>query len=131
MGAAPWINENTATLPSAVTRNGRTRGTVSTAPRTTRILLVLKHMLAFTVMAYLLYGVVTILGRSLEASAVSQRQRMEVRTAGARTDVIELGRQVTSLVSVESLDKWAQSHGYFRPGLTKNSRADEQTSKTI
>lgn len=126
MGIAPWINENSATLPSAVTRNGRTRGTISTAPRLTLLATAFRHTIVFTIMTYMFFGVVTIMGRSLEASAISQRERAEVRTAGARADVIELGRQVTSLVSVESLDRWALTHGYFRPGLVNERRGEQQ-----
>lgn len=123
MGVAPWINESTATLPSARTRKGKTKGTVSTAPRTARLANACRHMGAFVVLTYLIYGVVTIMGRSLEASAVNQRQRMEVRTAGAQAEVIELGRQMSSLVSVESLDKWALTHGYYRPGLNQQTKS--------
>lgn len=124
MASAPWINDSTLSMPSASTRRGRTRGSVSTAPRAARLATACRHLIGFVIISYVFYGFTIIMGKSLESSARSQRQRMEVRTDGARTDVIELGRQVTSLVSVEALDRWALSHGYFRPGPTNASHGD-------
>jgi hypothetical protein len=76
----------------------------------------LRHAVGFTVLSFGIYGFMSLMGHSLHSSAYKARANAEFRTESARQDVLELSRQVGSLVSTESLDRWARMHGFGRPG---------------
>ncbi|MEX2243930.1 MAG: hypothetical protein WD716_08805 [Fimbriimonadaceae bacterium] len=130
MSVAPWINEASAALPSARTRKGKTRGSVSTAPRTSVIATACVHAAVLSVASLVFYGLFSLTGHSLLNSAYKQRVNSELRTEGARSDVLELGRQVSGLVSTESLDQFASAHGFERPGgLVASNHGTKEVTK--
>lgn len=116
MSAAPWITERAAAIPTAKRNNGKTKSTVSTAPRVSLLRRVFAHVVAFAAMTGAFYGFFSLMGHSLHSSAMKQRQNAELRTAGAQQDVLEIGRQVSSLLSVDFIDQWAKTHGFVKPG---------------
>lgn len=125
MGVAPWTNDSSAALPSARARAGRTKGTVSTAPRISLFVTAIAHLSAFGAIMAVTYGLMTLMGRSMQAAAYKQRSNAEQRIEAARLDVLDLGRQVSALMSTDALDRWAVSHGFSRPGLGKESSIGE------
>ena len=62
------------------------------------------------------YALLALAGHSMLSAATKARENAELRTESARMDVLEIGRQVTGLASDDSLDRWAESHGFVRPG---------------
>lgn len=116
MSAAPWITERAAAIPTAKSRKGKTRGTVGTSPRTSLVRRALTHVAVFSVVTGGFYGFFSLMGHSLHSSAMKQRQNAELRTEGAQQDVLELGRQVSGLLSTDFIDQWAKSHGFVKAG---------------
>ncbi|HXH61585.1 MAG TPA: hypothetical protein VNI20_09520, partial [Fimbriimonadaceae bacterium] len=101
----------------ARTRAGKTRGTVSTAPRVSVVKTAFLHLVGFAALSAVTFSLMTLMGRSMQAAAHKQRSNAEQRIEAARLDVLDLGRQVTALMSTGALDRWAVSHGFTRPGL--------------
>jgi hypothetical protein len=116
MSVAPWINDSSAARPSVRKRSAKPRGAVEVAPRRGVLARALRHAVGFAFLSFCCYGFLSLMGHSLHSSAYKARANAEIRTESARQDVLELSRQVGSLVSTESLDRWARVHGFGRPG---------------
>ena len=115
MSVAPWITDESPNLPTARSRR-KTRGTVSTAPRLTIFMMVVRHMFGFAFLCCVFFGLAALTGHSLKTSVGISRASAELRTDDARADVIALGGQLAKLTSIEELDRWAAAHGFARPG---------------
>jgi hypothetical protein len=116
MSAAPWITERAAAIPTAKRNNGKTKGTVSTAPRVTFLRRAIAHAVGFAIVTGAFYGFFALMGHSLHSSAMKQRQNAELRTEGAQQDVLELNRQVSGMLSADFIDQWAKTHGFVKVG---------------
>ncbi len=130
MSVAPWINEGSTALPSVRKRTVKTRGAAAVTPRRGVLARAMAHAVAFTVLSGASYGFLSLMGHSLHSAAYKSRANAEFRTESARQDVLELSRQVSSLVSTDSLDRWARMHGFSRPGtlVAMNHVAKVRTS---
>jgi hypothetical protein len=102
---------------------------VEVRSRTSALAVALRHAVAFVALSATSYGFFALMGHSLHSSASKSRGNSELRAEAARQDVLEIGRQLSSLVSTDSLDRWARSHGFARPGtlvaMNHGSQADE------
>ncbi len=129
MSVAPWINDASTARPSVRTRTVKTRGAAAVTPRRGVLARAFAHAVGFTVLSCAFYGFLSLMGHSLHSAAYKARANSETRTESARQDVLELSRQVSSLVSTESLDRWARMHGFGRPGtLVAMNNASEVTT---
>jgi hypothetical protein len=117
MSVAPWINDASTAVPSVRKRTARTKGSVEVTARKGVLGRAAVHAGAFLVLSGGCYGFLSLMGHSLYSAAYKARSNAEMRTENARQDVLELGRQVSALVSTESLDRWARTHGFDRPGM--------------
>jgi hypothetical protein len=94
----------------------RTRGAAEVVKRTSVLEAAVRHAVAFVVLSAVFYGFFALMGHSLASAAHKARSNSELRAANARQDVLEIGRQVSSLVSSDSLERWARGRGFERPG---------------
>lgn len=117
MSVAPWINEASTAVPSVRKRTARTKGSVAVTARKGVLGRAVAHAGAFLLLSGGCFGFLSLMGHSLYSAAYKARSNAEMRTENARQDVLELGRQVSALVSTESLDRWARTHGFDRPGM--------------
>jgi hypothetical protein len=74
------------------------------------------HVAGFAFTTVVLYGFLSLMGHSLHSSALKQRMNADLRTEGAQQDVLELGRQVSGLLSADFIERWAKEHGFVKPG---------------
>jgi hypothetical protein len=89
----------------------------------------LAHAIGFFAVAGVAYGFFSLMGHSLYSAAYKARANSELRTKAAQEDVLEIGRQVSALVSTESLDRFARMHGFDRPGalVAMNNASSNET----
>lgn len=127
MSAAPWISDNATALPSVRTRTARTRGAAQVVPRTKLLSRLFYHGAAFLVVCGISYGFFSLMGHSLFSAAQKVRANAEARTETARQDVLEVSRQLSSMVSSDSLDRYARMHGFGRTGTLVASNYVAQT----